>query len=1660
MKVSTPLKTQSLLMAVAIIFQTLYPTAALAVADSPRQSDFQAYEDFNSTDMVNLITGDFTYNIPLLNVPGPGGGYQIPLAYHAGIELNEEASWVGLGWSLNPGVMTRDVSIYPDDFSGERVTNTAYNAGLSGYQTVKSYPFYTSTYDSQKGRGGTIDLLGIVDFGWGTQKHFGIAPLGLTLKDGQISYDMEYMVKGLMSAMVTVGTSGIGSTAMQASVVNMLASGGSALQGLSMANNAATPQGVSYFGNLTMDQQVRHNGLFSQTIDYHWYMDAAVENAQYGTLYLGKLVGRNTDEVKQNVINSANWPAGSPPGNSTLANNVVRSFKASGSPAAALGERPVTDAHIAMAPGVHYGNNINASSLAYDNFDVKAPGIGGVIKPYRLDMGTVVHPYGMDDASGESDVYAGPGFIDPAAYKVQFKYNGDISNSYTFHNMDPQGDLYEQDFPYEIDGTDYDVAAKEMRFLIKDPKAYVNYLASYNNSGVGAYSVNYNANSRIEANRPGLVNKRLIHGRHIEWYSNDEITNNTATANGFINTHQGYDRTTDSKIPDHGIGGFSITNEAGLTYHFSIPVYNKSESLSTLDNSGGSVTTYGVDNDNYYATMWLLTGITGPDFIDRGTTGVIDNQDWGYWVKFDYGKFATQYRWKDPFFSTYASGTTESSKAGTKETYYLDKISTPSHTALFVKSARNDGKSNFLWNVSPYTNAAPSSSLKLDDVYVLVNEDYNKLIAASPAGLGMTINGTGHDNELRNSDTYANVTDNYDVSAGGIQTFLNSNQVQKLHFNYSYQLCNKTYNSFPISAGTNPPTYSSITGYSSTSALTGKLTLTSVELFTKGNARIMPGYVFDYDAGNSAQNPDFDPYKWDGYGIYKSGASSSGTSPRNSEKKGDQWCLRKITTPLGGEIAIEYERDDYSSVNGYPLSQSFLPLKYTGSISGASSVTFDQNYLGTNATLSDYVVVGDQVFCSTLFGGTQSPLVTSISGNVATLASNLPSGSVLLFGVKASKKFGGTVRVKSIKTKDENNNEYETRYFYTKNGLANGTSSGVASFEPEFDRLGGNFAFYSRYDHPYAPILYSNVTVVNGRYDNTFNETARRSFHFVTPDHQFLKMGYQSVHFGPYLLLSASQLSGAWGNFTTVDNTSKIGALDTIKEYNKFNNLTSKTVFSYSDNSTNEFGNYMGHYTENTLLWESINTLNTLTQRNYNMRFLQSYKLKRPNMLKSVTTYKDRSVSTQEIIAYDYLTGQPLKTRTTYGGSEKYENEITPAYTKYSSLASKVISPANKNMMQVPAETFSYVYDKNGSRQPLGATVMTWANSSYPQFNGSSGLYQSQSPPGGSAPYPNTVLLPYRTYAWKSEVEENGVIKNNTFTPYNWSSGPNTNWVRTSQTNLYDQYSHALEVEDVFTGSMFVPQKVSSVKMGYNNAYLVAACANARYTAWCYSGAEDKSSDAGYYSGEVLGSDYQHQSATYAHTGSYCSRMAPWETGFSYRINKADLSNLTQPLKGKYRASIWIHQNGVQGAYMACRGYDAGNNPVYLAGTCFYGMGYTNSNSAGTVEQAGSWYQFNSDVDLAAIPANVSYLVFSVQNGGATGYVPYVYADDFRVYPLANPITSRVIDPKTGQVLASLNVDNYATRFEYDNSGKLKNVYKETKMGFKRVLENKYNFSR
>jgi hypothetical protein len=95
-----------------------FPAPGWALTGGPSQPEFTSFTPVEVSNMVDLFSGDFQYNIPLLDVEG----YPINLSYATGMGMEDQASSVGFGWTLNAaGIINRAVRGIPDDFNGDRI---------------------------------------------------------------------------------------------------------------------------------------------------------------------------------------------------------------------------------------------------------------------------------------------------------------------------------------------------------------------------------------------------------------------------------------------------------------------------------------------------------------------------------------------------------------------------------------------------------------------------------------------------------------------------------------------------------------------------------------------------------------------------------------------------------------------------------------------------------------------------------------------------------------------------------------------------------------------------------------------------------------------------------------------------------------------------------------------------------------------------------------------------------------------------------------------------------------------------------------------------------------------------------------------------------------------------------------------------------------------------------------------------------------------------------------------------------------------------------------------------------------------------------------------------------------------------------------------------
>jgi len=93
-----------------LLFNTIFVTA---------QEENTIFNDYNMQPEVWHFTGypkgqvdnkgDLNLSVPILTIPGRGGlDFEVNFNYHAPIPKNQQATWIGLGWSFDPGSITRD----------------------------------------------------------------------------------------------------------------------------------------------------------------------------------------------------------------------------------------------------------------------------------------------------------------------------------------------------------------------------------------------------------------------------------------------------------------------------------------------------------------------------------------------------------------------------------------------------------------------------------------------------------------------------------------------------------------------------------------------------------------------------------------------------------------------------------------------------------------------------------------------------------------------------------------------------------------------------------------------------------------------------------------------------------------------------------------------------------------------------------------------------------------------------------------------------------------------------------------------------------------------------------------------------------------------------------------------------------------------------------------------------------------------------------------------------------------------------------------------------------------------------------------------------------------------------------------------------------------
>jgi hypothetical protein len=1686
---------------VVMLSNILTPTIGYALTSGPTAPEATSFEPVDTTDMVNLQTGDFTYNIPLMEVPGPEGGYPLSLSYHAGIQTNEDASWVGLGWTLNPGAISRSVNGYPDDWYSPTNSSHVYWSGgsTSSYNIGVSIGLANSPASVNFGLSFSQDTYR----GFGMGFSFGVggrlfnSPFSASIGVGLSPYGGGYVGgslgvaagKGLTASLginlstnfesLNAGVSGNIGYSMSAPGQEESMSG--SLLGASISTGANKPSfevsGLTTNTSSSSEAQIQTSSKgFSLDIPV-WYgvnVSLGYNKTRYWT-------DERTDVHTHGSLYSSGWGerTENPYEHAMYDNQAFDSYSLLEDPGY---KNMVDNPDPQKVQGGAY--------LDFDVYSVNAQGLGGNMRPY-LFQGEVLGQNKKKADGTQIVTYYSPGVTHS---QPQFRFVGDFSNSYR-QAYDPYPDptlnlRSIEDLPFDAN------------------PVYGNNDGNYGYGG----------------------GNNLAGSRHIDVGVKIQPTN----ALGYIKA---------DRYLNYMIDGFSITNESGVTYHFGLPAYAWDEEVYQERISRANGFHFNRSSKpNAYAYTWYLTTITGPDFVDRNSDGKAGSGDWGYWINFEYGKASDNYTWRNPSEGYHRDEDNEwqTCSMGKKEVYYLNTIRTRTHVALFSKIGRLDGRgeSQMIYNKNSdgsYTypglfNGSGAESMQLAKIYLLNAAEY----------------GSVNFND--------NIFHQYDISLeNGVYT-LDQKAIRIIEFEYDNLIVPETANSYFFDmdrTGKLKLTSVKFRGRKGVGLLpavkfdydlsgddlktaTGSLSpgsfVSTSNAFEVGDLlgtndswiydRIYCGVIVSktqngsnytytlkngvYSGGTitkelrTTKNPAYHKDAYDSWGMFKSdydvgliniNENAGRTTSPISVKSVDAWCLRKITSALGAEVNIRYEGKEYQKAvlvkNQSGVIQSFQKLTGT---------TFKINMLGTDVDLRRYFNTGNTIDAlilkqqSLLFQGqdpqpigysitrtpdwspqpviigavnqsdmtlqTSEAMMTHIFESVGTYVEGVPaaltnaamSGNLNLTPTNSPFN-GGGIRVKSIELNTLENVKFITSFDYKVPGQ--NLSSGITSYEPvtlEIDNVGqmaedakklyrrelyknASYLYSIARELPAPCVIYEYVTVTkqvkNSGELNTRQIEGKTQYQFEV---------FRDNMVGRIDVASRTDHTNAWGHFTTRNVALKkfmgsIGKLKRTIQFDKDGNKLTETINHYLHDGLEALplDQFMEQYNDRLL---QFNYQGFLQERNAEVKVVDEQGWNSNSQVmatlsaredypciatgQTVINYMNGTRTNSETLGFDFYSGAITKSVQTDVYGNRFMTEVIPAYRKYPSLGLKMNSANNKHMLS--QTTGKYTYTVDGSNNKLGlatADITTWSNAfSAMDINGTSYVQNNVFANGD-------VWRIQSSYSWVPDNKtSNGLTAIGNFIDFNWANpaAADVSWKKSSEITLYDTYSKSLEAKDI-------NNNYTATHMGYNSGKVVLTGGPVKYYEIASSGAEDNN-------GLVLPGDGSRVSGIhdFFHTGHFSLLLGAGgnRKGFIYTISTDKL------VAGRdYVASVWVKADGFGTATTDVKLYYDIN-----------GVQKGVSISSGTSTKVSDGFRLITlkinGTDITGNPGDI----FSVwcRNDDAT---VYAHLDDFRFQPLNAAVTGYVYDAFTGELTSMLDKNNMYTRFEYDEHGRLRKVFKE-----------------
>lgn len=1178
------------------------------------------------------------------------------------------------------------------------------------------------------------------------------------------------------------------------------------------------------------------------------------------------------------------------------------------------------------------------------------------------------------------------------------------------------------------------------------------------------------------------VQEKNYRGTVIQYFTNAEIASGTALNKGFKD-YPSVDRSSGDLI-----GGYTVTNPSGYSYHYALPVYVRDMLSATfpLDPNNNFVINNQLpleftEQKGVYATEWKLTAITGPDYVDLPPLNEVDENDLGYWVTYYYEghqnlpfqspEYGYQKMSADRDLSLYDGWSDKKKVTGsvstfTQDVYYLDHIKTRSHTAYFERSERFD-------DINSDRNDGYSGE-KLDYVFLVRNGS----VPPNPSLAQLEENAvrsadlaSGQDYRLQQGyygNRHVNIGNTSAVAEEVIIIPSIASKVANLpstvnHSPSDYQQVAVNLFSIyqEISALQNDRISiayqglpSSVTIASGQQENSGKLTLYSVQLRGKKMSTEIPSYDFQYGAG--AKNANFDPRKIDFWGAYKSDYDPTNEyfkyTTNVSANDVDVWSLVSVEEPLGNTLSIEYESDVYDEV-GYHFSPTrTYPI---GNIQLQSpniwTITFDKPVELQNAinkgriwfeAETDIFGVGSAAFSGTFgvsgFNATGNTLTSTNDFNSNGLPN--PQGDGINDFVRYAKRDkpgsitipytslpSGGLRVKSLKNYNANGDFMTgTQYTYF---------DGKTRYEPaHFNKKDG---IMIRSLSPLYSRLYGAPVVGYGKVEVRAIDHLGNSEGYVENlynNYAWVERGSSRTfeeldcYITPLYLLRSGTVQSLG------DNTSIYGKILETRVKNNQGHTMSYTRYEYEQLEDRKMYEIFYQEVVRDAPFAGIQVCTDALGYNPGGTdiLLMSHNIYSysPHVLTKVVTEQDGNVNLIENSGFDRYTGEPLVVRSVTNGNVKMAQSV-PAYLRYPELGPKTLDMTHKNCLTAKSEQYAYSPEEGldevlslNSKYMIGAAVTTWKNTWDVRRKVNSGYTFQSYSPG------NAFFKPHETFVYQ------GLLgRHHNFIPFDFSGETDQEgfWRKTSATTKLDEQGHVLEARGAGGDA-------GTLKYGYDTRYPIVKADHAEYGELYYAGAEE-GGRGNIFEGGVEGLSLI--SSQHAHSGT-----------FSIAIPKQSRGFYVQPAlkEGRiYRASVWVRQQNEhianpmdQVQLRVTSANEPGNR----------GMGATLVSDFSIAKQAGEWYLLTVDFQRAAqlTQQGMTIEVFNGEN-----YT--IHADDFRVRPMSSTVESYVYEDATGLLLFRLDNDNFYQQYIYDDDGRLKFVVAEEEGAKPRRIEMERNYN-